>query len=245
MPLGPMVVPRDHRPRDQDTGAQARGSAAPPDCELLESRGLLRSPSPWWLERPWARPRAHRLCEGKQRASPSVAPAACPWEPRPTAALCPGAPAALSAMMPQAVWNSALTWQERDANTAPGKSTFQKVWVVQRPSTCCSLPRREVLQALGIPRGGAPLGWAPGKNGAVAKPSRGAAACRVRGSHQEFKRQFSFSAGEKVRFHWAPVSSSLVPKNPASSCIQRGGFLPCPAHHLHVADFQYKHVLHE
>ena len=37
LPLGPTVVPCDHCPRDQDTRAQARGPASPPDCEPLRA----------------------------------------------------------------------------------------------------------------------------------------------------------------------------------------------------------------
>ena len=41
------------------------------------------------------------------------------------------------------------------------------------------------------------------------------------------RNQFCLSIGEKVRFHWAPISSLLVPKKPAHSWIQRWG-LPSP-----------------
>lgn len=46
LPLGPtVIVLGDHCPSNQMCGADTLGSVSPPDCQRLEGRGLLHSPS--------------------------------------------------------------------------------------------------------------------------------------------------------------------------------------------------------
>lgn len=142
-----------------------------------------------------------RLFEGRPQTSPSDAPAASPWEPRHTGPC--GSVQHDSAGPSDGLWVMALTWQNVELTPPPGGAhTFQEAQVVQGPSTRCSLSREEALTltGLGLPKGGAPLGCCSSKNGAAAKPSRGAVTRCVRGSHQELrrkqqKRSFSLRTG--------------------------------------------------
>ena len=212
LPLGPTVVPCDHCPRDQDTRAQARGPASPPDCEPLRAgasfahllpggwsgpglgRGLtgcvkgsnkhpLRCSCSLSLgaqthDCPVSRgpqgsvPHGCPVSRGPRGSVPHGCPVSrgprgsvphgCPVSRGPRgsvrhdAAPCPGAPGAQSGTMLQAIWMvSVLTWQESDAHTPLGRAhTFQKVWVVQGPSTGCSLPPEKCCRLWGFPEAG-------------------------------------------------------------------------------------------